>query len=290
MDWLSEKRKQIDEIDDCILEKMKRRIGLIEEVGQYKRDAEVEVMQPQRVDEIMKKCENFAEKNGLDAEFFQRLYRLIIQYSCQKEQQLKDEIPQRKIRICTLGPDGTCHDNATRHYMEFQNIVAQSEIVYVKDFTEAVTLLKESRADYIIQNCAHPQVGLLNEKYRKEVFIIDSFLFPTKSMGIIKRKNSKHKNTIGMMPATISYIEKEKWDLIIYETANPLVESGLLEDKYEYGITFVDSVDRHPEILELAESFGGPVDTAWIVYGRIKRNRDGEVLGSNLNEFLRRCQ
>lgn len=289
MDWLSEKRKQIDEIDDCILEKMKQRVRLIEEIGEYKRKVEVAVMQPRRVNEIMEKCRIFAEDNKLDADFLQKLYMLIIQYSCEKEQGMKDEIKKEKIRICTLGPEGTCHDNAVKKYIEFQNIAAQSEIVYVGNFVDAVTMLKEKRADYIIQNCAHPQVGLLNEKYRKEIFIIDSFLFPTKSMGVIKRKNSSHKNIIGIMPATINYTDREKWNSIIYEASNPLVEEGLVEDRYEYGITFTDSVDRHPDILELTESFGGPVDTAWLVYGRVKRNVNEELLGSNLNEFLRGC-
>lgn len=289
MDWLSEKRKQIDEIDDCILKKLKQRVRLIEEIGQYKLEAEVAVMQPQRVNEIMERCQEFAEENNLNADFLQKLYMLIIQYSCEKEQRMKDEIKKEKIRICTLGPEGTCHDNAVKNYIEFQNITTQSEIVYISDFTDAVTMLKEKNADYIIQNCAHPQVGLLNEKYRKEIFIIDSFLFPTKRMGVIKRKNSNHKNTLGIMPATINYTDREKWDSIIYEAANPLVEKGLLEDKYEYGITFTEAVDRHPDILELTEDFGGPVDTAWIVYGRVKRNMNEEVLGSNLNEFLRGC-
>lgn len=290
MDWLSEKRKQIDEIDDCILEKLERRVRLIEEIGQYKLEADVAVMQPQRVNEIMEKCKKFAEENNLKPDFLQKLYKLIIQYSCEEEQRMKDEIKKENIRICTLGPEGTCHDNAVKNYIKFQNLEVKSEVVYIKDFTDAVTMLKEGSADYIIQNCAHPQVGLLNEKYRKEIYIIDSFLFPTKSMGVIKRKNSHHQNTIGIMPATVNYIDKENWDSIIYEAANPLVEAGLLEDKYEYGITFTDSVDRHPDILELTESFGGPVDTVWIVYGRIKRNVNGEVLGNNLNEFLRRCQ
>lgn len=289
MDWLSEKRQQIDVIDDCILEQMKQRVRLIEEIGEYKRKSEVAVMQPGRVSKIMEKCRKFAEENDLDADFLEALYMMIIEHSCDKEQGMKANVKKGKIRICTLGPKGTCHDNAVRNYMEFQNIKAQSEVVYVADFTDAVTMLKENRADYIIQNCAHPQVGLLNEKYRKEIFIIDSFLFPTKSMGIIKRKNSRHNNTIGVMPAAINYTDREKWDSIIYEDANPLVEEGLIEDKYEYGITFTDSADRHPDILELVESFGGPVDTAWVVYGRVRRNIKEEVLGSNLGDFLRRC-
>ncbi len=289
MDWLSEKRQQIDVIDDCILEQMKQRVRLIEEIGEYKRKSQVAVMQPGRVSKIMEKCRKFAEENDLDADFLEALYMMIIEHSCDKEREMKADVKKGKIRICTLGPEGTCHDNAVRNYIEFQNIKAQSEVVYVADFTDAVTMLKEKRADYIIQNCAHPQVGLLNEKYRKEIFIIDSFLFPTKSMGIMKRKNSRHNNTIGVMPAAINYTDREKWDSIIYEDANPLVEEGLIEDKYEYGITFTDSADRHPDILELVESFGGPVDTAWVVYGRVKRNIKEEVLGTSLGDFLRRC-
>ena len=58
------------------------------------------------------------------------------------------------IRVCTLGPEGTCHDNAAKHYLQFQNI-KNFEMIYISDFEDAVNLVNAGKADYIIQNSSH---------------------------------------------------------------------------------------------------------------------------------------
>lgn len=290
MEWLNKKRQEIDEIDNKIVNLICDRVSIIMEIGEYKNSNSIPVMQYTRVNEVMKKRAELARNRGIDEKLIHDIYQIIIDYSCVQEEKivsLNQEKKQSKvIRIATLGPEGTCHDNAVKNYIKYQKLVDNNtSITYINNFEDAVVLLKNGDVDYIIQNCAHPQVGLLNEKYRNEIYMIDSFVFPTKSMGIIKKKNWKEGRNLGMMPATINYICKEEWNDLIYESSNPLVEQGLLEGKYGYGITFLEAVDRHPEELELVENFGGPIDTGWIVYGKKKRNIYGDVLGTNLHEY-----
>lgn len=182
------------------------------------------------------------------------------------------------MKICTLGPAGTCHDNATKHYLEFQSI-KRFEIFYVDDFEDAAILVTLGKADYIIQNCSHPQVSIICAKYRNKIFTIDTFIYPAKSMGILKSKTHHFNNrNLGLMPATKGYINEKEWDNLIIESANPRVFEGLKKGKYEYGVTFVDYAKENDD-LEIVEAFGEGVDSAWILYGK-KRRFNGGIIGT----------
>jgi len=179
--------------------------------------------------------------------------------------------------FCTLGPEGTCHDNALKNFIRYQN-VEDFKIVYTSDFFKSAEELAQGKIDFIVQNSAHPQVAELCPIYRGKVFMVDTFVFPTKSMGILCNKNKKHKMELGLMPATTGYVDKSKWSKLEFEVSNPIVAKGLLEGKYGYGVTFIEYIELYPDVLELVEDFGGPLDSVWIVYGQ-RRKCTGEVMG-----------
>lgn len=177
--------------------------------------------------------------------------------------------------FCTLGPQDTCHANAVEHFLKFQNIM-DYKLEFIDDFAEGAQLLIQGKVDYLVQNISHPQSMILCSKYRDSFYIVDSFIFPAKKMGILHRVGGMNKEKLGLMPATQGYIELGQWDPV-FETANPHVLKGLLSGKYDYGITFINYLKAYPE-LELEYDFGGAVDAAWIVYGR-KRVCDGNIIG-----------
>ncbi len=190
------------------------------------------------------------------------------------------------MKICTLGPEGTCHENAVKHYLKFQNI-KNFEIIYIDNFEDAVNLVTSGKADYIIQNCSHPQVSVICAKYRKEIFTVDTFIFPAKNMGILKTKKYHFKNkNLGLMPATKGYINEDEWDELIIESANPKVFEGLKNGKYEYGVTFVNYA-KYNDDLEIVESFGDGVVCAWIVYGK-ERRFTGDLIGTYQEELFKK--
>ncbi len=86
----------------------------------------------------------------------------------------------------TLGPSGTCHENALRHYLDFQGLES-FEIVLVPDLLEAIGQVRGRPDTFLVQCSAHVQVHLVTERYHEEVFVIDTFIYPTKELGLLVR-------------------------------------------------------------------------------------------------------
>lgn len=181
-----------------------------------------------------------------------------------------------QLIFATLGPSGTCHELATEAYIEFQE-VPNAKVELFDDLLEALELLHDGKVDFIIQNSAHPKVYELTEKYFREVFVIDSFLCPTRAMGVLTRRDVKHPRSLGLMPATQAYVNIERWDTLIYETAKPLVGQSLLAGKYDSGIAALRFAEENPDVLVVDEVIGS-IQTAWLVYGR-QQNRQQGVIG-----------
>ncbi|MCV3214787.1 hypothetical protein OGM63_14885 [Plectonema radiosum NIES-515] len=181
-----------------------------------------------------------------------------------------------QLVFATLGPSGTCHELATEAYIEFQE-VPNAKVELFDDLLKALELLHDGKVDFIIQNSAHPKVYELTEKYFREVFVIDSFLCPTRAMGVLSRRDVEHPRSLGLMPATQAYVNIERWDTLIYETAKPLVGQNLLVGKYDSGIAALRFAEENPNVLVVDEVIGS-IQTAWLVYGR-KQNRQQGVIG-----------
>ncbi len=180
-----------------------------------------------------------------------------------------------QLIFATLGPSGTCHEMATQAYIEFQAL-PNTKVELFDDILEALELLHDSKIDFIIQNSAHPKVYELTEKYFREVFVIDSFLCPTRAMGVLSRRDVEHPRSLGLMPATRTNVNIERWDTLTYETAKPIVGQNLLAGKYDSGITTLNFAEENPDIL--VDEVIGSIQTAWLVYGR-PQNRQQGVIG-----------
>lgn len=77
VDKLAELRKQIDKIDDLLLQKLGERMKIVEKIGEYKRDNQVTVLQVNRWDEILKKGTAFAKALKLDEHFTEKFLELV---------------------------------------------------------------------------------------------------------------------------------------------------------------------------------------------------------------------
>lgn len=176
----------------------------------------------------------------------------------------------------TLGPEGTCHENALLHYLEFQGI-EDFEIVLVEDLLEAIGRVREQPRTFLVQCSAHVQVHLVTERYHEEVFVIDTFIYPTKELGLVVRTDVDEPKSLGIVSATRGYLDLAPWEQIIDEPSKPVVARHLLEGRYDAGLTHVHHASEHPEQLRLVEYYGA-VDTTWVVYGTQKRFQ-GAVIG-----------
>jgi hypothetical protein len=116
----------------------------------------------------------------------------------------KAEAPPEPTTLVTLGPAGTCHERATRAYMEFQG-VADFEVEFIEDFFDGLELIRGRESAFLIQCSAHPLVHRVTERYWDEVFVVDTFIYPTKALAVLKRREVERPRSLGRVPATAGY-------------------------------------------------------------------------------------
>jgi hypothetical protein len=189
---------------------------------------------------------------------------------------MSDAAQGTRPTFITLGPAGTCHENALRHYLDFQGLT-DYEIDLVPELLPAIDRVRERPDTYLVQCSAHLHVHLVTERYYKEVFVIDTFIYPTKELALIVRRDVEHPRSIGIVSATRGYPDLSKWETIIDEPSKPVVARKLLAGEYDAGLTHSHHADEHPDELRLVELYGA-VDTTWVVYGKRKRFK-GDVIG-----------
>ena len=178
--------------------------------------------------------------------------------------------------LVTLGPTGTCHERACKRYMEFQG-VENYEFEFIGDFFDGLELIRGRENAFLIQCSAHPLVHKVTEKYWNEIFVVDTFIYPTKALAVLARREVERPRTLGLVPATAGYIDAGDWEEIIDVQSKPIVAEELLAGRYEAGLTHLEHLDKHPEELRLELEIG-EIDTTWVVYGTRKRFQ-GEVIG-----------
>lgn len=189
------------------------------------------------------------------------------------------------ITLVTLGPTGTCHERATIEYMGFQG-VEDFAIEYIGDFFDGLERIRGQDDAFLIQCSAHPKVHEITETHWKEVFVVDTFIYPTKALAVLARREVERPRTLGLVPATAGYIDPADWDEIVDVQSKPIVAEELLAGRYEAGLTHLEHLEKHPEELRLDLEIG-EIDTTWVVYGTRKRFQ-GEVIGIPSPELFRR--
>jgi hypothetical protein len=185
-------------------------------------------------------------------------------------------IDARPITIVTLGPEGTCHERAVRRYAEFQGI-AEFELEFITDFFDGLELVRGRDDAFLVQCSAHPLVHKITEKYWTEVFVVDTFIYPTKHLVLLSRKQVAEPRSIGIVPATKGYVDLSQWEEVIDVASKPIVGAGLLRGDYDSGLTHMEHFEEHQDELRLDLDIG-EIDTTWVVYGTTKRFA-GEVIG-----------
>jgi hypothetical protein len=194
-----------------------------------------------------------------------------------------DPRPDRKLTLVTLGPEGTCHERAVRRYMAFQGI-DDFEIEFICDFLDGLERIRGREDAFLVQCSAHPKVHEVTERYWQEVFVVDTFIYPTKHLVVLTRREVEHPRSLGIVPATKGYVDLSQWDEIIDVVSKPVVGEELLEGRYDSGLTHMEHFEEHQDELRLDLDIG-EIDTTWLVYGTKKRFA-GEVIGIPSREIL----
>lgn len=194
---------------------------------------------------------------------------------------------QDGITFITLGPTGTCHERAVERYAEFQGIEDYG-IELIVDFFVGLEMLRETPGAFLVQCSAHPKVHEITEKYWTEVWVVDTFIYPTKHLVLLSRKDVERPRSLGIVPATKGYVDLSQWDEVIDVASKPIVAEELLRGEYDSGLTHMEHVEEHADELRLDLDIG-EIDTTWVVYGKQKRFQ-GEVIGIPSAELFRQPQ
>jgi hypothetical protein len=192
-----------------------------------------------------------------------------------------------EVTFITLGPTGTCHERAVQRYAEFQGI-EDYEIELIVDFFVGLEMLRETPGAFLVQCSAHPKVHEITEKHWTEVWVVDTFIYPTKHLVLLSRKEVEKPRSLGIVPATKGYVDLSRWEEVIDVASKPIVAEELLAGRYDSGLTHMEHVEEHADELRLDLDIG-EVDTTWVVYGREKRFQ-GTVIGIPSAELFRRPQ
>jgi hypothetical protein len=182
----------------------------------------------------------------------------------------------------TLGPSGTCHEAALVRYLAMQGL-SDARIVLMEDLLAGIDTVHEQPDTFLVQCSAHVQVHLVTERYHRDVFVMDTFIYPTKELALLVRRDVSEPHSLGIVSATRGYTDLTRWQKLIDEPSKPVVARHLLEGVYDAGLTHLHHAREHPDALRVAETYGA-VDTTWVVYGKRKRFR-GEVIGQ-VNPWL----
>jgi hypothetical protein len=181
------------------------------------------------------------------------------------------------MRFATLGPKGTCHENAVKNYLGYHQL-GDSEILLIDDFFNGLEMIRQKKVDYLVQCSAHPTVHLVTEKYYEEIFITDTFIFPTKDLALLEDVRIENPRTLGLVKATEGYLGEISYPEVIYEQSKPIVGENLINGMYDAGLAYLEHYAENPGRFRMRLHIG-PVITTWLVYGKTTAFK-GQVLGA----------
>lgn len=88
---LTELRRQIDEIDMSLLETLSKRMRICREIGTYKKEHDMTVLQTNRYDEILSKRAQQGEELAMDGEFMKVVFEAIHTESVRQQMKIMEE-------------------------------------------------------------------------------------------------------------------------------------------------------------------------------------------------------
>ena len=173
-------------------------------------------------------------------------------------------------KFITLGPTGTCHEHALRRYLEFQGL-PDARVELVGDFIDrARSSVRELPNGFLVQCSSHPEVHIVTERYRQEVFVIDTFVFPAKEMGLlVRRDRPRTSSSLGVVadgdglsgPRTVGD------NRICRSRPTRSSRASCWRVSTTPGSPSSPSARSTPTSFGLRERYG-EVDTTWVVYGQ----------------------
>lgn len=176
--------------------------------------------------------------------------------------------PSNSTVFVTLGPAGTNHEMVTKNYLSFRGL-EDAAVILIDDFYEGLEMMSDGRADFMLQVAVHPDCAgvVATGHFKYGIRVIDTFISPSKELAIVSRKEVARPRTLALQPATAEYSDISGWPEQIHVSSIMRIAEGLLDGKYDSGLTTLEFAERHPERLRVDVRIG-TVDDPWLVYGK----------------------
>ncbi|KGE18885.1 chorismate mutase family protein [Paenibacillus wynnii] len=78
-------RMELDKIDEQLLDNMKARLDCCVQIALHKREHNIPMMQPSRINFVQERAARYAEAHRISPDFLRQLYTLIISETCRVE-------------------------------------------------------------------------------------------------------------------------------------------------------------------------------------------------------------
>ncbi|WP_162820557.1 chorismate mutase family protein [Microvirga calopogonii] len=128
-------RARLDACDDALMEALRERFAVCAEIAEHKRSHGLSVIQPGRVAVVRARAAAFAAGGGIDADFLQRIYGLVIDEACRLEQAIVDgggESPG----VSALACNASCIDHVA---------------IAVRDLGAAIAMFRDQYGFYLVE-------------------------------------------------------------------------------------------------------------------------------------------
>lgn len=96
MPSLEDFRKEIDQLDHTIIEALGRRYDICRDVAKFKSENDIPMMQPHRVEHVKNKAVEIGKQFKLNPDLVYNIYSLIINESCRLEDEIIEELTEKK--------------------------------------------------------------------------------------------------------------------------------------------------------------------------------------------------
>src|SRR3954447_23206176 len=156
-------RESIEEIDHEILDHLRRRMDLVEEVAAAKLQTASPFRDPLREDQVFQRVRHAAVERGLDPHEVERLYRVLLEMSVAHQQAHVRSLAAAPLRVAYQGVEGSySHLTAQRRYAGLAEGVLLEGF---ETFRGAVEAVRGGTADRALLPIENTTAGSINEVY-----------------------------------------------------------------------------------------------------------------------------
>ncbi len=160
---LARVRREIEQIDQKLLDAVKRRLELSEEVIEAKTRAAVPIRDQARADAVIHRVRSLAADMGLDAHQIENLFQLLMEMSIKHQQAHIARLDTAPLRVAYQGEEGSYHHMTAQK--RYAGLPARVLLHGFSTFHAAADSVRSGENDVALLAIENSTAGSINETY-----------------------------------------------------------------------------------------------------------------------------